>query len=103
MNLLNFDQKLDKKANFDRPKVMKDKGPLLIWEKIQSSLKQILLTCSGQEVGLTILYSKIPIIRPPFGLFKKWSLRPLLNSPKGGFFLEDAEFRKHTERMTETF
>ena len=38
-----------------------------------------------------------------FGTVQKWSLRPLLNSPKGGLFLEDTECRKHTERMTETF
>ena len=49
------------------------------------------------------IYSKIPIIRPPLGLFKSGLLRPLLNSPKGGLILEDTQSRKHIERMTETF
>ena len=32
--------------------------------------------------ALLTAYSKIPILRPPFGTVQKWSLRPLLDSPQ---------------------
>ena len=48
-------------------------------------------------------YSKNSYNKTTLGTVQKWSLRPLLNSPKGGLSLEDTECRKHTGRMTDTF
>ena len=50
-----------------------------------------------------LTYSKNSYNKTTFGSVQKWSLRPLLNSLKGGLFLDDTECRKHTERMNDTF
>ena len=36
-----------------------------------------------------------------FGTVQKWSLRPLLNSPKGGLFLEDTECKNKPHRKND--